>query len=185
MPEFSTAGVRAPPAQCSTDPRTFSDAVEVGTLGKGACTARNMWKINTIEGVRLSQPAYVSCAVANGFRTWIADIVQPAARAAYSASVSNITVAASYACRPRNGRKGAKLSEHGLGNAIDVSGFLLSDGTALSVESNYYRSSFLQRIRATACGLFKTVLGPGSDSSHRDHFHFDLANRRSGQSYCR
>lgn len=127
----------------------------------------------------------VNCATANAFRDWLVQKVQPAARAAHGASVTDVTVAASYACRPRNGRRGAKLSEHGLGNAIDVSGLTLSNGKTLSVEQDYYGSTFLKRIRSEACGVFKTVLGPGSDASHRDHFHFDLANRRSGQSYCR
>jgi len=30
-----------------------------------------------------------------------------------------------------------------------------------------------------------TVLGPGSDRYHGDHFHLDLANRRSGKAYCK
>jgi hypothetical protein len=185
LPEFSTEGVNAPPATCSVDPREFSDAESIGSMGKGACTARNMYRINMIEGVRLSQPAYVNCAVANGFRNWLQDVAQPAARASHGSTIASVEVAASYACRPRNGRRGAKLSEHGLGNAIDVSAFKLSDGTELSVKSDYYGSQFLKRVRQQACGIFKTVLGPGSDASHKDHFHFDLANRSSGQTYCR
>ena len=29
-------------------------------------------------------------------------------------------------------------------------------------------------LRTTACGYFTTVLGPGSDAAHAEHFHFDL-----------
>ena len=43
---------------------------------------------------------------------------------------------------------------------------------------------FLRVVRSEACGDFSTVLGPGSDSHHRDHFHLDLQERRSGSSYC-
>ncbi len=38
-------------------------------------------------------------------------------------------------------------------------------------------AKFLTEIRADACGPFRTVLGPGSDSYHSNHFHFDLAQR--------
>ncbi|MEZ5909046.1 MAG: extensin family protein [Hyphomicrobiaceae bacterium] len=43
---------------------------------------------------------------------------------------------------------------------------------------------FLKTIHAGACKAFKTVLGPESNDAHRDHFHIDLAQRRSG-AYCR
>jgi hypothetical protein len=184
LPEFSTDGVTAPPAQCAQDPREFGQAESLGSYGEGACTVKNAWKISAIDGIFFSQPAIVNCAVANGFRTWLADTVQPAAQSNYGAKVTGVTIAASYACRPRNGVRGAKISEHAFGNAIDVAGFSLSNGRTLNVENDYYGSSFLKQIRIEACGLFKTVLGPGSDSSHRDHLHFDLATRRSGQNFC-
>ena len=41
--------------------------------------------------------------------------------------------------------------------------------------------SFLKQIRHEACGDFNTVLGPGQPY-HKDHFHLDMANRRS--KYC-
>jgi hypothetical protein len=143
------------------------------------------YRVHAIEGVQFSQPAIVNCAMANGFRDWLQNVVQPAAASEFSSKVSSVTIAASYACRGRNGRRGAKLSEHGFGNAIDVSALQLADGREINVEHDYYQSSFLKRIREEACGRFSTVLGPGSDSSHRDHFHLDLAVRRSASAYCR
>ncbi|MBP0617961.1 extensin family protein [Jiella sp. KSK16Y-1] len=44
---------------------------------------------------------------------------------------------------------------------------------------------FLDRVRASACGPFKTVLGPGTDADHATHFHFDMAARRNGGTYCK
>lgn len=44
---------------------------------------------------------------------------------------------------------------------------------------------FLHRLHENACGTFKTVLGPEANDAHRDHFHLDLAERRSKRSYCR
>jgi hypothetical protein len=42
----------------------------------------------------------------------------------------------------------------------------------------------LHIVSEEACQGFMTVLGPGSDSYHRDHIHLDLQNRPSGQHYC-
>jgi len=44
---------------------------------------------------------------------------------------------------------------------------------------------FLRQLHRRACGIFGTVLGPESNEAHRDHFHLDLAQRRSKRSYCR
>jgi hypothetical protein len=34
------------------------------------------------------------------------------------------------------------------------------------------------------CRYFNTVLGPGSNPEHWNHFHFDLRSRKSGKAYC-
>lgn len=39
-------------------------------------------------------------------------------------------------------------------------------------------AGFLRRLHKGACGVFGTVLGPEANELHRDHFHFDLAQRR-------
>jgi hypothetical protein len=39
-------------------------------------------------------------------------------------------------------------------------------------------ATFLRRLHEGACGTFGTVLGPEANDAHRDHFHFDLAQRR-------
>jgi hypothetical protein len=181
---FTTEGVTAPAASCDANPQSFAVAEPLGSYGDGICMVRNAYRLTRLNEVNFSQPAIINCAVANGVNTWMQNIAQPAAQAAYGSRIVAIDVAASYACRPRNGVRGAKLSEHGFGNAIDVSGFTFADGRHLSVENDYYSSAFLKQVRSEACGIFHTVLGPGSDSSHRDHLHFDLANRRSGENFC-
>jgi hypothetical protein len=97
-----------------------------------------------------------------------------------------VDVAASYSCRPRNNRGGARMSEHGYGNAIDIAAFTLEDGRKVTVEQGFWESRrdarFLQKVRDDACRDFNTVLGPGSDRHHDDHIHLDLQNR--GSKYC-
>ncbi len=49
----------------------------------------------------------------------------------------SLKVAAHYACRSRNHKRGARLSEHAKGNAIDISEFRLADGSALTVTQHW------------------------------------------------
>lgn len=41
------------------------------------------------------------------------------------------------------------------------------------------RSQFLRELHASACRRFATTLGPESNAAHRNHFHVDLADRKS------
>ena len=43
---------------------------------------------------------------------------------------------------------------------------------------------FLKAVHRAACRHFTTVLGPEANEAHRDHFHFDLAQRRSAYRMC-
>lgn len=45
------------------------------------------------------------------------------------------------------------------------------------------KQRFLRRIHGSACQVFGTILGPEANEAHRNHFHIDMAERRSG-SYC-
>ena len=81
------------------------------------------------------------------------------------------------------------MSEHGYGNAIDISGFTLDSGRKVTVLDGWRGSRderrFLEQVHGEACGEFHTVLGPKADQAHRNHFHLDLQNRRNGSTYCR
>ncbi|TAG22359.1 MAG: hypothetical protein EAZ40_08210 [Rhodobacterales bacterium] len=144
----------------------------------GGCGVEDPVRVTSISGVRLSQAATVDCSIATALNTWVSDVAQPA----FDGKLAELQIAAHYICRSRNNVKGAKISEHGKGRAIDIAGFILTDGRLLTVSDNYNRT--LRRIYKAACGIFKTTLGPGSDGYHEDHFHFDTS-ARSGGAYCR
>jgi hypothetical protein len=38
-------------------------------------------------------------------------------------------------------------------------------------------------MRRAACGWFTTVLGPGADAAHAEHFHFDIARHGNSDFY--
>ncbi len=186
---FTLDGVSAPPPSCQVDPQSFGQAEPIRDFQEGnGCSVTNGYRVFSVANINFSQPATITCGIADTLNLWIAQSVQPAARQIYGSPVVSFKVAASYACRPRNNVHGAKLSEHGFGNAIDLAGFTLANGREIIVVRDYYGQAqdqqFLRTIRAQACGPFHTVLGPGSDESHRDHIHLDLQKERSGGPYC-
>ncbi len=131
--------------------------------------------------VDLSPAARLGVAMLSPLADWLDNAVQPAAKTHLGAAVSGLQVSASYVCRTRNNRPGAKLSEHALGNAIDIGAFRLSSGDAVSVDRDWggegNKARFLRAVHAAACARFSTVLGPEADVHHKTHFHLDQGRR--------
>lgn len=153
--------------------------------GPGACGINAPVRITEVAGVRLSSSARIDCDTARALHSWVEGSVKPAVEDMSPAA--SLHVMASYACRTRNSRRGAKLSEHAMGHAIDIGGVTLVDGTEISVLNDWgggAKGRVLKALHSGACGPFGTVLGPNSDPYHKDHFHFDTARYRSGP-YCR
>jgi len=149
------------------------------------CGVKNAVQVTSVSGVRLSRPSTMNCPTARALQSWIDKGMTPAARPL--GGIQEIKVAAHYACRTRNNQKGARISEHGKGKAIDISGFTLRDGSKITLLGDWNNGAAgkaLKRMHSAACGPFGTVLGPESNRFHRDHFHFDTASYRSGP-YCR
>jgi hypothetical protein len=187
---FQTKGLVPPAGFCAADPARFGQAERVSDVDLGnGCFVHNAYRVQGLVGVSFNQPLTFNCGVANTAAHWLSSVVQPAAQDAFGERVVKIDVPAGFACRPRNNVRGAKLSEHGMGNAIDVAAFTLASGRKVTVEQGWFADgnskAFLREVRTGACGPFKTVLGPGSDSHHKDHFHLDLQRHRSGGAYCR
>jgi hypothetical protein len=133
----------------------------------------------------------LTCPMVAWLDDWLATAVQPAALAWMGQGVKEIRTGGSYACRRRNHQPGAKLSEHAFGNAIDIMSFVFADGSVTTVKGGWRgaesEQGFLREVLASACSKFRTVLGPGSDAFHHDHFHLDLARHdaRGQRRYCR
>jgi hypothetical protein len=133
--------------------------------------------------------ATLNCQVTEAFARWIKGDLQPASRMRYLSGVSTIYNAGGYSCRTMNNRRGAKMSEHSRGNAIDVTKIVLNNGKNIMVRKPgffaFREKGLLNSVRSDACGYFSTVLGPGYNPEHADHFHFDLMQRRSGYRACK
>jgi hypothetical protein len=135
------------------------------------------------SGVGLQPQAEMNCAMAEASARFAKDVISPHAQKIFREKLKSISHASAYVCRPRAGTQ--KLSEHAFGNALDIGSFTLSGGTTIAIElaPPEKNGKFVDTIRRSACGPFKTVLGPG-DPDHSEHLHFDLAPRTNGGIVC-
>jgi hypothetical protein len=148
--------------------------------GPGACGMNYPFKVAALADgtVGLTTRAMLACPIIPRADGWLSEIVQPAASLYFGSPVIEMK-SGSYACRGRNNQRGARLSEHAFGNALDIMAFRLADGREVSVVKGWRgtpeEQEFLREVFVGACGYFTTVLGPGADAFHYDHFHLDLA----------
>jgi len=133
--------------------------------------------------VPITPPVTLRCTMATALATWVREDVAPAA-AGLGGELAGIDNYDSFECRGRNRIAGAKTSEHGRANAIDIKAVLLAGGQRLGLTDPEVTRGFRETIRRTACARFTTVLGPGSDGYHEEHVHVDLAERRNGYRLC-
>ncbi|WP_271198873.1 extensin family protein [Methylopila turkensis] len=159
-------------------------------IGAGSCGAPLPVELSGVRlrdgsTVAIEPPAILRCGAASALVALVRDDWAPAA-ARDGATLTEVRTAASYICRGRNNRANAKMSEHGLANAVDVSGVGFKDGRELGIYHKQMPQTLAQTIKPSACARFMTVLGPGSDGYHEDHLHLDLRKRRSAASkVCR
>jgi hypothetical protein len=133
--------------------------------------------------VAVEPPATLRCEMAEAVVSFVRQDLASAVTA-MGAPLSAIENYDSYDCRGRNNVAGAKMSEHGLANALDIRSVRLKDGRVVRPADSGAPTEFRIAMKAAACNRFATVLGPGSDGYHEDHIHLDRAERRSGYRLC-
>lgn len=132
----------------------------------------------------------MACPVAAALAVWEWDVVQPAAQRHFGQRVVEIEHFGSYNCRRMYNREGASWSEHATADAVDIAAFRLTDGTRITLVGDWTgrgsKARFLRDVRDGACDLYATTLSPDFNAAHRDHFHFDQAERgQMGWRTCR
>ncbi|WP_331374531.1 extensin-like domain-containing protein [Sinorhizobium chiapasense] len=139
-------------------------------------------------GIAVKPAVKLNCQVTEAFAQWVKYELAPSSRYRYWSGVKTIKPLGGYSCRTMNSRRGNPMSEHARGNAIDVGKFVLKNGKEIDVRRKgffaFRERGLLKAVRSDSCKYFNTVLGPGSDPFHKDHFHFDLRTRKSGYRHC-
>jgi hypothetical protein len=142
------------------------------------CGWSNAVRLTSAGGVHAAFDR-LTCETAVALALWLEHEVQPLAAEAFGQRVAAVRSLGSYACRNIRGspRWPHRRSEHATANAVDIAGFTLADGRAVSVRRHWRNEGaegrFLREAHARACPYFRAALGPGYNAAHRDHFHLD------------
>jgi len=188
-PDFSSTDITNTPTECDQRLQLIA-VIELlpRLVGPDACGGTDMVRLQAVVRVggariELKPTPVLRCAFAESLAGWLRDEAAPRADK-LGAALRTVESYDDFECRGRNRAAGAKLSEHGKGNAIDLRSFILADGRAFGLTDVKVAKDFREDIRESACHRFTTVLGPGSDSQHDSHIHLDLIERRQGFRMC-
>jgi hypothetical protein len=160
---------------------------DLDPIHQGQCGIDHPVKVTAIGSIQMKPAATLTCDMAASFAAWTRNELVPSARWRYFSGIRTIHQGSSFSCRNIAGE--GVLSEHGKGNALDVMSIELNNGDDIDVRKPglfaFRTRGFLNTVRADGCQYFTTVLGPGYNYDHRNHFHFDIKNRKSGYRACR
>ena len=164
--DLSALGVNFEPlGQVSVDGCELNGAVRL----KGVDTL--------LRTVQISGEPTMLCTFARHFAGWVRDVGAPLTFAYTGEELAVIETGPGLVCRTRYNKPGEKISEHAKGNAIDIASFLLANKNRIAVKQSSNDSKIhrdlIRTFRATGCGYFTTILGPGSNAAHEEHLHFD------------
>jgi hypothetical protein len=146
----------------------------------GGCVVTGAVQLLDI-GVPVSNLKSMRCQLARSFTGWVRFAVAPAAKQILGSELVRVESFGTYSCRAIIGSAAGagRMSEHGLGNAVDVGGFVLADGRRIRVAGGWKSDDprvreFFEVIHRSACKRFKTVLSPDYNAAHHDHLHLDM-----------
>ena len=185
---LAACGRSAPPPaaeearQClaSLDRAGVRYALEAAPAGLGSCAVATAVRVSAAS-LDWNQPGIVSCRFALELDAFARETIEPAASAHFGERVVVLRHFGTYSCRRESGG-GHRWSQHASGNAIDIAGFALADGTVISVERDWRpagpKRDFLRDVAHRACARFSVVLTPDSDAEHYNHIHLDAGPYR-------
>lgn len=150
---------------CHIDPRVTLHAVGQATL----------------------RPVETRCQSALRLAMWERHGLQTAAERHLGVAIREIRHFSSYSCRKLRSTNGvsSRMSSHATANAIDVSGFVTTDGQIVDLKQHWTqpgpKSAFLKDVFDASCLWFPVALGPEFNALHADHFHLQT----TGWGLCR
>jgi hypothetical protein len=185
-----TAPAPPPPSACRL---ALTEAIAIAPSipsinGPGSCGGDDLVRLEAVvlpnsRQVAVKPAAILRCAMAAAVADWVRTDMAPFAQS-LGTTLSDLDNFDSFECRGRNRVSGAKLSEHGRANAIDIRALKFANGQSLSLTDRSVAREQREAVLHSVCARFTTVLGPGSDWYHEDHIHLDLAERRGGYRIC-
>ena len=189
-PAEQAAPAPPPPSACRL---ALTEAIAIAPSipdikGAGGCGGEDLVRLEAVvlpdkRQVPVKPAAILRCAMASAVADWIRADMTPLAQSLGS-TISELDNFDSFECRGRNRIVGARLSEHGRANALDVRALKLANGQSISLTDRTVSRATRETVLHSVCTRFSTVLGPGSDWYHEDHIHLDLMERRGNYRIC-
>jgi hypothetical protein len=189
----ASAPLPPPAPQLSACRQALTEAIAIAPSipdihGAGGCGGEDLVRLEAIvlpdqRRVSVKPAAILRCAMASELADWIRTDIAPLA-VSLGSTISDLDNFDSFECRGRNRIVGARLSEHGRANALDVRALKLANGRSISLTDRTVPRDVRETVLHSVCARFSTVLGPSSDWYHEDHIHLDLMERRNNYRIC-
>jgi hypothetical protein len=142
--------------------------------------------IGLANGATIDMPGHpiLDCAFAITFTEFARDLMAPLATAILGSGIVALDTGG-YRCSSPIRLPSGNPNPHAKGIAIDLSAITLADRRRIAIghEANSAEALFVRTMRQAACGWFTTVLGPGTNAAHAEHFHFDVLRHGTSDSY--
>jgi hypothetical protein len=191
--EAPAAATAPPPPTVSACRLALDESIAIAPSipdikGPGACGGPDMVHLEAVilpdkTRVPLKPGGIMRCSMATAIADWIRIDMAPLATG-LGTKLSEVDNFDSFDCRGRNRVVGAKMSEHGRANALDVRALKFANGQSIALTDRTTPRDQREKVLLSVCSRFSTVLGPGSDGYHEDHIHLDLAERRGNYKIC-
>lgn len=179
-----------PPSACRL---ALTEAIAVAPSiaairGPGACGGDDLVRLEAVvlpdhSRVPFKPAATLRCTMAAAVADWVRTDMAALATE-LGTRLGELDNFDSFDCRGRNRVAGAKMSEHGRANALDIRALKLVSGQSIALTDRGTPRGLREKVLGSVCARFTTVLGPGSDGYHEDHIHLDLAERRGNYRIC-
>jgi hypothetical protein len=187
--QLATSNTNVEPSPCQLRLAEFAKFKPARPLtGPGECSATDVVTLEAVllldrQRVVFSPAAILRCTMAEAVAQWVRNDVAPAI-AEHIAPLRGVETLDLFSCRTFNGVSGARMSEHGHANALDVHSFKLANSAIIELTNASVSKSLREKIRNAACLRFSTVLGNGADAYHESHVHIDLMERTNNYRIC-
>ncbi|MDK9355675.1 extensin family protein [Lelliottia sp. V106_10] len=143
----------------------------------GDCPLSDVVRVRNFGPVTLSSSFIASCPLALSSALFIQQQARPLTKTMMGSDLARVEHLGSFACRNIYHRPDARRSEHASADALDISGFQLSDGqrvTVLSGWRNEKTQPWLRALLSASCDYYGNGLGPEYNAAHANHFHLGM-----------
>ncbi len=144
---------------------------------QGDCPLTNVVRVRDFGPVKLSSSFLASCPLALSSALFVTQQARPLTEAYTQHTLTRIDHLGSFACRNIYNRAEGRRSEHATADALDISGFHLSNGDVVTVLRGWPNAAtqpWLRAMLSASCGYYGNGLGPEYNAAHANHFHLGM-----------